>query len=538
MQKAMRQRTVALANFLKPSCFTVLTISLARKTEQATGSNTVMSSEDDKHATTEDQIKDQEAKKELVIKALADASSETSEFGDIRKIATALKAGDKLTAKAISGGKTNYSYKICLEGSPAIAVFAKICFSYALWNPDRNVHYDLERVENEFLVMTRFMNMMGQDAPVATPYFCIDVPDNMKVIICQWSKSDEQWANQFIDGEVDMRVIPKVADALAVLNTADFDPMFNDNVRPCMRTIFQLAKTVLEGLAVAEGKPPDKAAAYCQELGKERVGRLINGLDEHYMRREALIHSDPHVFNILVERKPSVAKLAKFGKNGSFVLCDWEMTFAGPIGRDVGIFQCWPLACAFAHAIQGYEKEAYHMFDCNVKFFDAYAKSIVEKGAKDEKFLLKLFRSSMGWTAYFTLIGYYILGVHMEHFPVDGLSEADAAKAKGSLGYTGIKLAEYGFLEKEPELTLEQLRTRYKEIIETDISELLQVAEGRRRRPRRASVLRSSGRRVSDAALMEEAAELVRRVSVASGGRPSICGVIVEDTMKDACGEA
>ena len=39
----------------------------------------------------------------------------------------------ELVCKIISGGKTNYSYKLYLNNNPSKAVFAKIAFDYALW---------------------------------------------------------------------------------------------------------------------------------------------------------------------------------------------------------------------------------------------------------------------------------------------------------------------------------------------------------------------------------------------------------------------
>jgi hypothetical protein len=39
---------------------------------------------------------------------------------------------------------------------------------------------------------------------VAMPYLCLDL-NQMKLLVTQWAKPDEQWANQFIDGSVDAR---------------------------------------------------------------------------------------------------------------------------------------------------------------------------------------------------------------------------------------------------------------------------------------------------------------------------------------------
>jgi hypothetical protein len=133
---------------------------------------------------------------------------------------------------------------VFLEGDPegAPSFFAKIAFPYALWNPDRSVHYDVARTANEFKIMKRFKEMLGEDAPVAKPYLCVDVEDTgMKILVVEWtSNADEQWANQFIDGEVDHRVIPKLAKALAALNLA---PLTMNSTR-CLMIMFVRACAV------------------------------------------------------------------------------------------------------------------------------------------------------------------------------------------------------------------------------------------------------------------------------------------------------
>lgn len=95
--------------------------------------------------------------------------------------------------------------------------------------------------------MKKFTELMGENAPVATPYLCENV-DNMKILVTEWSSTDGQWANQFIDGQVNHRVIPKLVEAIATLNLTPFDdeigPSFNDNARPCIQTVFPLSKTM------------------------------------------------------------------------------------------------------------------------------------------------------------------------------------------------------------------------------------------------------------------------------------------------------
>lgn len=105
--------------------------------------------------------------------------------------------GSKLEATILSGGYTNYSYKVYVDKHPELCIFAKICFEYALWNPDRTAHYDLKRTENEFEIM-QSISAKTPDC-VVTPLACWDVKHDgqkMKVLVTEWSKGDEQFCNQ------------------------------------------------------------------------------------------------------------------------------------------------------------------------------------------------------------------------------------------------------------------------------------------------------------------------------------------------------
>ena len=86
-------------------------------------------------------------------------------------------------------------------------------------------------------------------------------------------------------------------------------------------------KNVVRRASKAE-HPKDRTEAYCTSLGEELMMNLTNAVISNYHTRECLIHSDSHVFNILVEAKPSIQELETFGPNGTMVLCDWEMAMA------------------------------------------------------------------------------------------------------------------------------------------------------------------------------------------------------------------
>jgi hypothetical protein len=103
------------------------------------------------------------------------------------------------------------------------------------------------------------------------------------------------------------------------------------------------------------------------------------------------------------------------------------------------------------------------------------------------------------------------MGIFKEVLPLECVPEAEGSQAISAFGIVGLKFSRWGFGDYETELTMEELRGRFKDTISDEIESLLEVTAGRRARPRRASVLRAQGRRISDASLYEETA---RRLSV------------------------
>jgi hypothetical protein len=237
--------------------------------------------------------------------------------------------GSKLDATVLCGGATNFSYKVYVDKHPELCVFAKLCFEYALWNPDRTSHYDLKRVENEYKIMKEVSSKT--EGCVVSPLACWDVKhegENMKLFLSEWSNSDEQFCNQFIDGVVDPRIAPKIADTFATLNIIkDFDPDFNELVKPCVESLYEHMK-IFARAASQTKDPSDRTAAYCASLGEDVMMKIIDASLANYHQRDCLIHGDSHVFNILVEPKPSIEELEDFGPNGKVVVCDWEMAIA------------------------------------------------------------------------------------------------------------------------------------------------------------------------------------------------------------------
>jgi len=213
----------------------------------------------------EEEEKEKEMKSQLVLNTDLQYCTSNSKFqglSDMGKVLEAQEADGEeekkndeslslLECKMIAGGKTNYSYKLFLQNDPGKAIFAKIAFDFTLWNPDRSVFYDVKRMDNEFELMERCSILMKDPetgfTSIAKPYKLIDIDEHSKIIITEWADGDEQWGHQFIDGVVDKRVLSKVAKSLATLNTIeDFDPIFNDNARPCILSLGPHCKTVLK----------------------------------------------------------------------------------------------------------------------------------------------------------------------------------------------------------------------------------------------------------------------------------------------------
>jgi len=418
-----------------------------------------------------------------------------SQFEDLRAIGQALQSGDNLQVDILTGGWTNFSYRVFLERNPELQLYAKLSFPRALWNPDPSVHYDVERTTNEFKMMEVFH--MIDPGSVAVPYLCLDV-DDMKLLVTQWAEADEQWANQFIDGSVDRRIVPKLATALAKLHCLDFDPDFNTSVRDCVQTIFPVMTERTRFLYNPEIEP-NRVSKFVRELGQETCDLIFENCMKSLDARECLIHSDSHVFNILVEKKPNVSALEQFGPEGKYALCDWEMSMAGPLGRDIGLTMCFPIACIIAHAYNGHKEVADSILDVLDLLWSEYALALKAEGQKDEECLRAAYRCCIGWSGYFLYVINYLLGIQVAFLPLEE-NVGDIEKVKESLGYLGLQLMRMGFGEDDDAASLAVLRTMFRSTVTMEVGH--QLASKRPRYNRRTSILRASGRRVSDANLL------------------------------------
>lgn len=437
-------------------------------------------------------LRDQEDKKAIVLSVLRSQCKPESPFEALRSIGAILEEHpDALICQVLSGGKTNYSYKAYIKSNPQLAVFVKVCFPFALWNPDRSVHYDVVRVENEFRIMKEYQQMIGPDAPVGTPYFCCDYEGGLKVLGVEWNQADQQLATQFADGRIDHRWMPQLARAIAPLHLrTDYDPDFNDTVRPCMESIFPVLKQLFADKLT--GDDPDAVTPLAQSIGQTAFDAMIDRNVASYHSREALVHHDLHAFNILCEADhgPAIA------------ICDWEMAFCGPIGGDAGNFLFYPMDCALVHASLGRKDVAMDLLEAMLEFWDEYALVLREEGGKDEVFLTQLLKDAMGWAGFKGFAAAYLMHVWDETFPWQDVPEDEQKKARAAFGCTALKVYQMGFGEGMPELSYDELRQWLYDTMASDIEAAF--ARATELRPRRRSTLRA--RRISDASALEEMA--------------------------------
>eukprot|EP00804_Cyclotella_cryptica_P027295 CCRYP_014385-RA/>CCRYP_014385-RA protein AED:0.39 eAED:-0.67 QI:0/0/0/1/0/0/2/0/468 len=404
----------------------------------------------------------------------------------------------KLCCKILSGGYTNYSYKVYVKDQPDVCVFSKLSFEFALWNPDKSSHYDLKRTENEWEIMMT-ISRVAPDC-VVSPLDCWDVDQDgqrMKLLVTEWSNADEQFANQFIDGYVDPRIAPKLADLFAAPHSIhDFAPNFNSNVQPCMENIFEQMRSAIVDYCSSRN-PQTRTQAYCVSVGN-KVAEVIEEMIRDYHRQDCLIHSDAHAFNILVESKPSVAELEGFGPSGKFVLCDWEMSMAGPMGRDVGLALSFPIACLIAHGINSSKTESINEYITSL--LDCYCSRMVELG-KTENEITALYRNIIGWSGYFQFGAFYFANCFVDFFPVQ--NARDREYVRDAMGILGLKLMRFSFdpLYLPKSTNIDQMKVFFRELLEDEVSraDFSLTTTDTEKKPRMSSSLRAADRRLSDA---------------------------------------
>jgi len=437
---------------------------------------------------------DKQLKKQLVAQVIASHCNDSSQFQDLRIIGQALKGGDELIVDILTGGYCNFSYRVFLKGNPDMQLYAKLSFPWPVHVPDANI--DPERTVNEFKIMK---TLNGIDpASVVAPYLCVDIED-MKLLVTQWSSADEQWANQFIDGTVDPRIVPKLASVLAKLHCVKFDPDFNLRSREDVLTYTTSRLTQSFGdLFDLEIRQNSRVSSYARELGKDTCEYLTAQFAENISKRDCLSHNDAHVFNILVEKKPDISALEQFGPFGKYAICDWEYCFPSSIGRDVGLTYAWPIACIVAHAINGNKDASEGILDILNLLWTEYASALQEFGQKDAERLCTIYRSVIGQLGGHMFFAYFSLGIAMDALPLEG-NLVNIATARESLGNLGLKCMMLGFGKNNVDKSLQSLQSMFNALMKEEINYHLPSRPSRRNM--RSSMLRASGRRVSDASV-------------------------------------
>jgi len=412
-----------------------------------------------------DLAQDKAVKLKLVIENIVPYCTEDSEHEEIRQIAAAITAGGELVGENLEGS-TNFSYRVYVKGNRDLSIFVKIAFEYARWNPDRSF-YDLERITTEYAMLKKFSYLLAPTAPVATPYFCMDIAPKIRMLVAQWTPSHEVWAHQFVRGEVDARIVRHVAEFIAQVNIEEYgDPRLNDGIKDSFRGLYPIAKTAFAQMIAADGEPTDHFLAYARELGQQKFDEIMDALAAAYERCDVLLHGDTHAINILVE--PLTAE-GKFGRKGEFYVCDWEMVHAGDKGRDPGTFYAWPILCSYFLAARGEKRKAYGVVGCMRDFWDAYSGFLVEKGGRNEKQIGEVLRSCLGWCGVYAFVANYLIGVQRNYMPFDLVTKETSDKCLASVAITGVKALECGFLDTKPTFSVEELWKWFEDLIREQI---------------------------------------------------------------------
>ena len=455
---------------------------------------------------------DELAKKNLVIQTILSKANSSPHkiLQDIHEVINVSNEGSKLVATILSGGVTNYSYKVHVDTNPQLAVFAKLSFEYALFNP--SAHHDLARTQNEY----KAMEMAKEAAPnvVVAPLACWDLEHNgqkAKLLLTEWSNADEQFGIQFHEGMVDPRIAPQLADTIANLHTIEnFDPEFNAQVKSSIVGLLEFVKQ--SSIEAAKKETPDnRTEAYMAEVGADVIHDILNdNIQDFEQTRDCLIHNDFHVFNILVEKKPSIEELENFGPDGTVVVCDWETTIVGPIGRDLGQALAAPIGCLIGHMLKGYREESIDNYINTLldHYFDRMAKS-----GKTEDELAYIYRNSIGWIGWAQYVVFYFMKIQLDAFGVESVELQNYMR--DTLGLLGLKFMRLSYDTDYVAATtsLPQLKAIFKNLIEEEVIRAKSNFNSRKAKmqPRKSSMLRAASRRVSDASIYLLAADSLAR---------------------------
>jgi hypothetical protein len=436
--------------------------------------------------------------KRLVIEAITEEVNKPSsqEHEDVRAIAEGLEKDLELELKVVTGGLCNYGYKLQFEGTEDPLVFVKLTFGTPLLFPDVNCSPD--RTEYEFKIMKMFAELSPYPDSCVKPYLCFDiegVEENMKVLVMQYSsRLEEQAGHIFIDGGIiDQSFATKIATSMSALHNAEVtDPNFNEEIKQFLLALTNTYRVINSSYFAEPDGKHSRTIKRAHEIGKEKLEEYVETYTKNIFSKESYIHGDFSPFNFLVE---STAKsLENESRSTDIAIVDWEFSCTGPIGKDIGWSQTFPIACALAHSVNGDSISTNEIILYMDTLWEKYSASIDLDGKNLS--LTDLYRRVVGYCGTFAT-AYAHLGVHMDHLPIDEDASDDLDRVIDSLGVVALEGIEMGFLNAAEGASLEELRERFKSTLQKELDFLSPVEK--RRPSRRKSSLRSSGRRVSDA---------------------------------------
>ncbi len=177
--------------------------------------------------------------------------------------------------------------------------------------------------------------------------------------------------------------------------------------------------------------------------------------------------------------------------------CPWQ----GPSVMMRASFKAGPL-----HAAHGREDTASEIVHCCVRFWDEFSRILVEDGNKGERDMARIFQTCMGWAGMYLFYIFYLGGEFNENLPTENLSDDMIAQGMGAIEIAGLSCLEITFGSSDCDSTFDDLRRRFQNITETEIDVLVKASFQYRIHDRRSSLLRNSGRRVSDSMIMADVA--------------------------------
>jgi hypothetical protein len=450
--------------------------------------------------------------KSLVIDALTEEFKKPSsqEHETVRAFSKGLEEDQELELTILTGGLCNYSYKLQFKTkdsntkNDSAALFVKLTFGSPVAFPDTPC--SPERTKYEFKMMDLFAKITPYPESAVMPYLCFDLEgseENMTLLVTEFSsRLEEQAGNLFVDGgSIDRSYADKIAKSISALhNTEVTEPDFNKGMKEFFINMTKLARMIFGAYLDEADEQPDRASLRARAIGKESLDEMMEVYCKQLMRTDCYIHGDCQAFNILVEGNLKALANEYESSVGDVAVIDWEFSHVGPLGKDIGFAQCFPMACLLAHAINGDEASSKSILEFFDTLWQTYSASINLEN-KDLS-LVDLYRQTIGFLGVM-LQTYSGMGIHMDYLPLEEGNVEDLTKVKESLGVLALECYEIGWLCRPGDATVEELRTRFSDAIQKEMDHLapapMSETEPRRPSARRSSILRTTGCRVSDA---------------------------------------